>query len=96
MRRVEDRGVVFVLDNRILSGRHQVFLRELPLRADELEDPDREWEEGGAELVRAGTDECLARAFEHMGLETRPSREWQAAFELGPDDRFLSPDELPF
>ena len=96
MRRVEDKGVVFVLDNRILSGRHQVFLRELPLAADELNDPDREWEESGAELVRANRNECLTRAFEHMELEVEPSdvahRDLRPAALDGP----TSPDELPF
>lgn len=93
MRRVEDKGVVFVLDNRILQGRHQVFLRELPIEAGELEDPDREWEEGGAELVRANADACLARAFEHMDLEPADGA---ASIDLPPEGGWASPEELPF
>jgi len=97
MRRVEDKGVVFVLDNRILAGRHQVFLRELPIRAGELEDPDREWEEGGAELVRAPTDECFQRAFEHMELEVDDADGSNTAvIDAVPDDEWTRPEELPF
>ncbi len=64
MRRETDRGVVFLLDNRVLDPRHRAFLKELPL-ADALGDPAAPT---GARLVRAEADRCLAEAFEHMGL----------------------------
>ena len=64
MRRETDRGVVFVLDNRVLDPRHRTFLKELPL-ADAAGDGDALT---GARFVRAETDRCLEEAFEHTGL----------------------------
>lgn len=92
MRKETDRGVVFVLDQRILSGAHKVFLGELPLATDEYRtlDPngEDEWESGGARLVRDTTDECLAAAFEHTGIHDQiearglASPFWEAFEEL--------------
>ncbi len=65
MRRESDRGVVFVLDRRILQGAGRVFLGELPL-AERGE--ESEWEAGGSRLVVAPTDECLHEALTHMNM----------------------------
>jgi len=58
MRRRSDRGVVFVLDRRVLDPRHRTFLKELPI------DP----EGGGARFVRGDTDRCAHEALAHMGM----------------------------
>ena len=63
MRRVTDRGCVFILDNRVLEPRHRSFLAELPL-AQAAGDPD----EGGARLVRGDTDHCVHEALAHMEM----------------------------
>ena len=60
MRRRDDRGVVLVLDGRVLEPRHRIFLRELPLA---------EGDEQGARLVRGDTDRCLREAFAHLELD---------------------------
>lgn len=63
MRRGTDRGCVFVLDGRARESRHRMFLAELPVG------------EGGARLELGATEQCLAAAFEHMGLEGKDGRE---------------------
>ncbi|MFN0243668.1 MAG: ATP-dependent DNA helicase [Planctomycetota bacterium] len=71
MRRVTDKGCVFVLDGRILDPRHRFFLRELPLGTPGFPSLDRAGERdepSGARLVRADTSQCVAAALEHMGL----------------------------
>ncbi len=62
MRRVTDRGCVFLLDHRVLDPRHRVFLKELPLQVPG-EDPT-----GLARLVRGDTEFCLQQAMVHMDL----------------------------
>ena len=68
MRTESDRGVVFVLDARILEGSHRLFLGELPLASDAYRAPDSDWEEGGARLVAASSEACFQAAFEHMAI----------------------------
>ena len=69
MRRESDRGCVFVLDGRVLQPRHAAFLRELPLAGEpDGGDPDREWSDGGAELVVDGTEACIHHALAHMNM----------------------------
>ena len=66
MRKVTDRGCVFVLDSRVLEPRHRSFLKELPLADPALsggEDPGT-----GARLVRGDTDTCVREALAHMGM----------------------------
>jgi len=67
MRRESDRGVVFVLDARILQGRNRAFLRELPVRAGPAE-ADGEWRDNHAELLVADTDACIHGALAHMNM----------------------------
>ncbi|MDP6540748.1 MAG: helicase C-terminal domain-containing protein [Planctomycetota bacterium] len=74
MRRVSDRGCVFLLDPRATQPRHRAFLRELPLAADAHADPDCEWVPGGARLVHADTDDCVHEALAHMGMLSDVSR----------------------
>ena len=74
MRRVSDRGCVFLLDHRILEPRHRAFLRELPLSVEAQGDPDCEWSEGGARLVREDTDGCVREALAHMDMLADVSR----------------------
>ncbi len=57
MRRTEDRGIVLVLDARVLDPRHRIFLGELP-----LDTPDRP----GARLVRGDVEHVLGEAFGHL------------------------------
>ena len=64
MRRVTDRGAIFILDHRIVDPRHRVFLRELPIAAI------GESQAGLARLVRGDTDRCLHQALVHMELES--------------------------
>jgi ATP-dependent DNA helicase DinG len=64
MRRVDDRGCVYVLDNRIVEPRHRAFLRELPIAAVGERVP------GLARLVRGETERCLEQAMIHVGLQT--------------------------
>jgi Rad3-related DNA helicase len=68
MRRESDRGVVFVLDARLLQPRQRPFLRELPLEnpLETLRDPAAGLRR--ARFVRGDTERCLREAFEHMGL----------------------------
>ncbi|MEM7305852.1 MAG: helicase C-terminal domain-containing protein [Planctomycetota bacterium] len=61
MRKESDRGCVFVLDPRIHDPRHRTFLRELPLRTPDSDEP-------GAAFVRGDADRCLREAFAHMGM----------------------------
>jgi hypothetical protein len=71
MRRETDRGCVFVLDGRAVDPRHAEFLRQLPLASgSELagEDPERDWTEGGARLLRADTEGCVHAALAHMSM----------------------------
>ena len=72
LRHEEDRGVVMLLDRRVLDKRHGAFLAELPAGQEGFEEPN---------LLVAGTDECFHRAFSHMrlGAEIR-RRELEADF----------------
>jgi Rad3-related DNA helicase len=63
LRRVEDRGCVYLLDGRVLEPRHRAFLRELPVAQVGVEG------ERLARLVRGDTERCLSQAMIHMGLE---------------------------
>ncbi len=63
MRRVDDRGCVFLLDGRILDPRHRIFQRELPI------DGVGGSRESFARLVRGDKELCLYKALVHMGLE---------------------------
>lgn len=67
MRRESDRGVVFVLDGRILSGRNREFLNELPVESG-LAGEDSEWRENPARLLVAETDDCIHEALAHMNM----------------------------
>lgn len=67
MRSETDRGCVFLLDGRITQARQRVFLRELPLRNDLIEDADAD-QEVRASFVRGDTDLCMQRALAHMGM----------------------------
>ncbi|MCB9914044.1 MAG: hypothetical protein H6828_02710 [Planctomycetes bacterium] len=67
MRRVSDRGCVFLLDHRVLDPRHRLFLNELPLAGIGHDEP------GLARLVRGDTALCLDEAMVHMGLAKRPA-----------------------
>lgn len=60
MRRGTDRGCVFVLDKRVMDGRHRTFQKELPLASFGKDD--------GATLVTGETSLVLERAFAHMGM----------------------------
>jgi len=68
MRRESDRGVVFVLDARLVQPRQRAFLRELPLEDpfETLRDPAAGLRK--ARLVRGDTERCLREAFTHMNL----------------------------
>ena len=68
MRRESDRGVVFVLDARLVQPRQRAFLRELPLEDpfETLRDPASGLRK--ARLVRGDTERCLREAFTHMNL----------------------------
>jgi Rad3-related DNA helicase len=61
MRRESDRGVVYLLDQRVLEPKHKDFLRELPLAANDAHG-------AGAQFVRGSTELCLQKAFAFMGL----------------------------
>ena len=74
MRRVSDRGCVFLLDPRALQPRHRAFLRELPLAGEAQGGPDCEWVAGGSRLVHEDTDGCIHEALAHMGMLTDASR----------------------
>jgi Rad3-related DNA helicase len=67
MRRVSDRGCIYVLDHRIVDPRHRSFLKELPV-ARIGEDPD-----GLARMVRGETERCKHQALLHMGLREAPA-----------------------
>ena len=69
MRRESDRGVVFVLDRRVLDPRHRVFLGELPLRRAAFEEAAAGEEDvEGARYVTADTERCLREALAHMEM----------------------------
>ena len=70
LRTKQDRGCVFVLDDRILDPRHRSFLRELPLQTERFSQAGTSATGGVAHLVRGDTDSCGRRAFEHMGLSS--------------------------
>ena len=63
MRKITDRGCVFLLDGRVLDPRHRVFHRELPVAGIGSEAPTL------ARLVRGDTDYCIHQALVHMGIE---------------------------
>ena len=67
MRRVDDKGCVFLLDRRVLDPRHRAFLREMPLAAG-LDGPDSAHRGEGARLVVAPTDEVVRAGLAHMGM----------------------------
>jgi Rad3-related DNA helicase len=67
MRRVDDRGCVFLLDRRLLDPRHRAFLREMPL-AGQPEEPDEARRSAGARLVVAPADEVVRAGLAHMGM----------------------------
>lgn len=64
MRKVSDRGCVFLLDRRVLEPRHRIFMGELPVARVGAS------EEGLARLVRGDTQRCLEQAMVHMGRAT--------------------------
>ncbi|MEZ5977297.1 MAG: helicase C-terminal domain-containing protein [Planctomycetota bacterium] len=64
MRRVDDRGCVFVLDRRFTEPRHKAFGRELPLAS-------ADGERTGARCTRTSTDDSIREALRHMGIEER-------------------------
>jgi Rad3-related DNA helicase len=66
MRRLDDRGCVYVLDNRIVEPRSRAFLRELPVCGV------GESADGLASLVRGDTQRCLEQAMAHVGLGAAP------------------------
>ncbi len=89
MRRVSDRGCVFILDGRVLDARHRMFLRELPLEGA-FERGDRP--PSGARLVRGETSRCVYEALAHMGVvEDVASRELGFDFD-GRGQRPAPPD----
>ena len=104
MRTESDRGVVFLLDKRVLEPRQRAFLRELPLAGFDVEGG----ETAGARLVRGDTDEVFGAAFAHMemlpdiqrrGLD-RPFQERTVASEParpieGPARNGIEPREEP-
>ncbi len=74
LRQEEDRGVVLLLDRRVLDKRHGAFLDELPGGQEEFEQPN---------LLVADSDECFRKVFGHMrlGAEIR-RRELELDFSL--------------
>jgi Rad3-related DNA helicase len=68
MRRETDRGCVFVLDSRVLEGRHKAFLAELPLADERFRGEDEEWSRERAKLLTLPTDECVHAALAHMDM----------------------------
>ncbi len=66
MRRVSDRGCIYVLDHRLVDPRHRAFLKELPV-ARVGEDAA-----GLARMVRGDTERCLHQALLHVGLRKAP------------------------
>lgn len=59
LRNEEDRGVVLILDRRVLEKRHADFLQELPGGPEEFTEPN---------LLVARTADCFRRAITHMRL----------------------------
>ena len=64
MRRESDRGVVHILDPRLLDPRKRMFQKELPIH-NEFTDSDPE---GLARFIRSDTDRCLRESLSHMEL----------------------------
>ncbi|MCH2103836.1 MAG: hypothetical protein MK297_07500 [Planctomycetes bacterium] len=74
MRRESDRGVVHILDPRILNPRQRIFQKELPIHNEFTdEDPD-----GLARFIRADTDRCLRESLAHMELLADVERRGQS------------------
>ncbi len=71
MRRESDRGAVFLLDKRVLDGRHRFFLGELPLSSPLAGASVEPRHSQGAHLVVSDTDGCIASAMSHMGIADR-------------------------
>ncbi|KAA3605013.1 MAG: ATP-dependent DNA helicase [Planctomycetota bacterium] len=59
LRHEKDRGVVWILDRRVLEKRHANFLRELPGGQEE---------DDHARILQADADSCFQKAFAHMRL----------------------------
>lgn len=68
MRRVGDRGCVFILDGRVLDPRHRFFLRELPLESPFERMRADSGSSVGSRLVRGDTARCVFEALTHMDL----------------------------
>ena len=62
MRRLDDRGCVYLLDHRVVEPRHRAFLRELPVASVGVQT------DGLARIVRGDTNRCLEEALRHVGL----------------------------
>jgi ATP-dependent DNA helicase DinG len=84
MRTESDRGVVFVLDGRLLDPRHRAFLRELPVQSL-MEHTGEGSNDRRARWFAGDTDRCVHEALAHMdvlaemrarGLE-RPFAGWR-------------------
>jgi hypothetical protein len=74
MRRESDRGVVHILDPRLLDPRKRIFQKELPIHNEFTdEDPD-----GLARFIRADTDRCLRESLAHMELLADVERRGQS------------------
>jgi len=92
MRRVTDRGAVFVLDPRFLDPRHRAFLRELPLRdvpgagVAAGDGAEEEFDRNGARLVIGDTRDCVHAALAHMGMLSDAARR-------GLDEEFDGPED---
>jgi Rad3-related DNA helicase len=91
MRRESDRGVVFLLDARVLEPKNRAFLRELPLAGGG--EPD------GARCITGTTDECLHAAFAHMAIGADVKRRgldapfWQRQMPFEARERTAEGDE---
>lgn len=89
MRRVDDRGCVYILDHRIVDPRHRIFLRELPVAR--VGDNDA----GLARLVRGDTQRCLTQSMIHMGLAQTAAPLEVIAEQRAPIERFEPDHESP-
>ena len=93
LRRVEDRGCVYLLDGRVIEPRHRSFLKELPVAQIGQE------EAGLARLVRGDTERCLAQAMVHMGLEEAaaplevPASEQREVTRMTPPHERAAPED---
>ena len=104
MRRESDRGCVFVLDVRVLSGAHKLFLDELPLDSDLGRAPAVERPASGSRLVVDTTERCIHAALAHMsmlrdvqrrGLDDSPPSAASVALET-PPLLDIANDDVPF